>query len=120
MGWWKAMLLIAVIAGTSAVAADKKAPAKPVEDDEPKPEATEQWEPLPLIVSAPAGAAPSDAIALFAGKDLNAWEPKEGEKIEWKIVDGALVVEPGTGNIQTKQSFGNVQLHLEFRTPSPG
>lgn len=80
----------------------------------PPPEATEQWSPTPPVVSAPAGAPPSDAVILFDGKGLDAWEGAA-----WRIEGDAIVVEPGTGDIRTKQSFGDVQLHLEFRTPSP-
>ncbi len=108
---------------THALAAEKTPPpaaAKPAPDDgEPPPEATEQWTPVPPIVSAPANAPPSDAVALFTGTSLDAWEPKSAETLEWKVTDGALVVQPGSGDIKTKQSFGDIQLHLEFRTPTP-
>jgi len=37
---------------------------------------------------------------------------------EWKIENGELVCVPGRGDIRTKKTFGSIQLHLEFATPS--
>lgn len=54
---------------------------------------------------------PSDAIVLFDGKDLSAWNGK------WGVKDGVITVDAG-GDITTKEKFGSVQLHLEFATPS--
>lgn len=58
------------------------------------------------------GDPPSDAIVLFDGKDLSAWN-----KDAWTVENGEMTVKPGSGNIQTKQKFGSVQLHIEFATP---
>lgn len=80
----------------------------------PPPEATEQWSPVPRVVTAQSDAPPSDAIALFTGKNLDAWV-KSGR--QWRVVDGAMIIEPGSGNLQTRAAFGDVQLHIEFRTP---
>lgn len=54
---------------------------------------------------------PSDAIVLFDGKDLSAWENGEN----WKVEDGVATI--GAGNIQTKQSFGDCQVHIEWSSP---
>jgi hypothetical protein len=91
------------------------------EDDLPPPEWTEYWSPQPTVVAAPVGQAPSDAIILFDGKDLSAWKSADPEKgdAEWTVSDGAMIVKPKTGNISTRQTFGDVQLHLEWRAPSP-
>ena len=63
--------------------------------------------------------APSDAIVLYNGKDVARWEKENGGKVGWKIdKDGALTVVKGSGNIATKQGFGNCQLHIEWREPS--
>ena len=93
-------------------------------DGLPPPEATEQWTPVPAVVTTPPGAPPSDAIGLFTGKDLDSWTkstsrtgPSAPSPRSWKVIDGAMVIEPGAGDLQTKASFGDVQLHLEFRTP---
>ncbi|HTQ58529.1 MAG TPA: DUF1080 domain-containing protein [Bryobacteraceae bacterium] len=65
-----------------------------------------------------AGTAPSDAIELFNGKDLSAWKQANGKPIAWKLGDGYFEVAPGTGDIVTKQGFGDCQLHLEWATPA--
>ncbi len=62
------------------------------------------------------GQAPSDAIVLFDGKNLSQWESVKGGGAKWTVRDGAMIVNR-TGNIRTKQSFGNVQLHVEWATP---
>lgn len=91
-------------------------------DNLPAPELTEVWTPVPPIVTAPANGIPSDAIVLFDGKNLDAWESgkKEtvGQPAPWKLEEGAVVVVPKSGEIRTKAAFGDVQLHLEFRTPA--
>jgi hypothetical protein len=84
-----------------------------------KAELTSIYEPKVKVVSAPTyGAPPSDAIILFDGKNTSAWEHMDGSPVKWKLVDGAMEVVRGTGNIRTKEKFGDVQFHLEFATPS--
>ena len=61
--------------------------------------------------------APSDAIVLFDGKDFSKWENTKGEDVKWNIGNGIMTVVKGTGGIQTKQSFGDCQLHIEWRSP---
>ena len=95
-----------------AARADSPAPQKM------KPEETEVWTPVPPIVSAPAGKAPSDAVVLFDGTSLASWEPVKKDSKGWVIEDGALVVVPKSGYLQTKAAFGDIQLHIEFREPS--
>ena len=89
----------------------------------PPPEVTEYWQPVPAVVTATAGLVPSDAIVLFDGTSLAAWEPVKANGHPWQIEAGAMVVatKPApapTYDQQTKHSFGDVQLHLEFRTPA--
>ncbi len=84
---------------------------------------TEVWSPIPPVVTVPASGVPSDAIVLFDGRDLDAWEPAVPGGHPWKIEDGAMVVIPTAAparptDQQTKQAFGDVQLHIEFRTPA--
>ena len=84
-----------------------------------KPEETEVWEPEPPIVTAPSyGTAPSDAIVLFDGTDLSAWTNSEGGEAGWKVADGAATVVARSGPIKSRQAFGDVQLHIEWRTPA--
>lgn len=62
--------------------------------------------------------APSDAVVLFDGTDLQGWESIKGGPAKWKVENGYMEVVKGTGNIQTKQGFGDCQLHVEWATPA--
>ena len=84
----------------------------------PPPEETEVWKPEPAVVDPGRnGHAPSDAIVLFDGTDLSEWRGRDGAP-GWKVADGAMTVGPGTGSLTTKRGFGDVQLHIEWRTPT--
>lgn len=87
-----------------------------------KPEDTEVYKPVPPKVSTGAhfADAPSDALILFDGKNLDQWiSVKDNSKpAQWTVADGAFTVKKGTGNIQTKKSFLNYQLHLEWKIPA--
>jgi len=66
------------------------------------------------------GRPPSDAVVLFDGKDLSRWRAdKDGGPAGWKVENGYMEVVKGTGGIHTEQGFGDVQLHIEWRTPAP-
>ena len=86
------------------------------------PRATEVWEPKPKVVqsgSQPQNA-PSDAIVLFDGKNLSEWV-SAGDSTKpaaWTVSDGSFTVKKGTGNIQTKRSFLDYQLHIEWKIPA--
>lgn len=84
-----------------------------------KPEETEIWEPEPtLVTSGGIEKPPSDAIILFDGTDFDAWQAVESKgNISWNLVDGKMEVAPNTGNIETKQDFGDIQLHIEWLAP---
>lgn len=109
------------------------------------PKVTEVWEPVPEKVTPGIypNSPPSDAVILFDGTDLSKWRKTAlgyGSKMEeveaiaakygtvteygepgWEVIDGAMVVKPGTGGIETKQAFGDVQLHIEWLAPvDPG
>lgn len=62
------------------------------------------------------GRPPSDAIVLFDGRDLSQWKGRDGEA-RWLVQDGYMEVN-GTGNIETKEHFGDCQLHLEWAAPA--
>ena len=62
------------------------------------------------------GGAPSDAVVLFDGADTSKWVGRDGE-VQWKVEDGYMEV-TRTGDIKTKDSFGNCQLHIEWASPS--
>ncbi|MGH9321620.1 MAG: 3-keto-disaccharide hydrolase [Vicinamibacteria bacterium] len=81
------------------------------------PKATEFWTPVPPVVDpGAAGRPPSDAVVLFDGRDLSEWRGAKGEP-GWKIEEGAMTVVARAGNLSTRRSFGDVQLHVEWRTP---
>ena len=66
------------------------------------------------------GRPPSDAVVLFDGKDLSKWaSSKDKAPAPWKVEQGYFEVVKGTGAIETRDSFGDCQLHLEWATPSP-
>lgn len=86
-----------------------------------KPQDTEFYTPVPPVVKpgATLGAAPSDAIVLFDGKNLNEWKSvNDGGPAKWDVKDGQFTVNKSTGNIETKRSFTNYQLHIEWLIPS--
>lgn len=74
-------------------------------------------EPRLVTPAATPGAPPSDAIVLFDGKDLGRWRSEQGGPARWKVADGYAEVN-GTGNILTREEFGDCQLHLEWATPA--
>ncbi|MBP1538973.1 MAG: DUF1080 domain-containing protein [Prevotella sp.] len=85
-----------------------------------KPQMSEYWTPQPKIVTPgdqKSAGAPSDAIILFDGKDLSAWEQTNGEPAGWKVKNGVMTVDKSKGDIRTKQEFGSYQLHLEWMVP---
>jgi hypothetical protein len=77
--------------------------------------------PRPVVVlpGREVGQPPSDAVILFDGKNLEAWQSEKGGAARWKVENGYMEVVGGSGDIVTKQKFGDSQLHVEFRTPSP-
>ena len=78
--------------------------------------------PHPRVVApgAEVGKPPADAIVLFDGKNLDAWQSdKGGGPAKWKVENGYMEVAGGTGDIVTRQKFGDYQLHVEFREPAP-
>ena len=77
--------------------------------------------PAPAVVTPGTRATdpPSDAIVLFDGKNLDAWAGDSGHKAPWLVRDGYVEVAPGSGSIQTRQGFGDCQLHIEWVEPAP-
>jgi len=70
------------------------------------------WPEPPVIDPGQPGGPPSDAVVLFDGKNMDAWE--NGDK--WIVADGVATADKGA--ILTKQKFGDCQLHVEFATPA--
>ena len=74
--------------------------------------------PLPVRVipsKAPAiigSSAPSDAVILFDGKNLDQFLPSP-----WLVTDGSVIA--GKGNLVTKNAYGDCQFHVSWRAPGP-
>ena len=86
-----------------------------------KPEETEVYEPVPPVVDPTAkNGAPSDAILLFDGSGFDNWiMSRDSTEVVWHLnEDGSMMVKDKTGDIQTKQNFGDVQLHIEWSSPA--
>jgi hypothetical protein len=66
------------------------------------------WKPVPP---------PDGAIVLFDGKDLSEWVHGDGRPASWNLVDGAMEVRVGSGDIRTRSIFKDFQLHVEFWLP---
>jgi hypothetical protein len=82
-------------------------------------------QPLPPVITPgePAGffAPPSDAVVLFNGSDESFkanWTDTKGGPSQWCVVNGALESVKRAGFIQSKESFGSCQLHIEWAAPS--
>jgi hypothetical protein len=83
------------------------------------PKATEVWTPVPPVVTpGDNGTAPSDAIVLFDGKNLDEWTNEKGDDAGWIVHDGFVTVKTGTGSIISKKQFADCQLHIEWQTPA--
>jgi hypothetical protein len=111
-------MFLALTAATAPLFAQQQ----PSTSAQPRHEDTEIWTPEPKVVTpgATCGAAPSDAIILFDGKNLDEWvSAQDHTPAKWIVHDGIVTVskEKGIGNIETKRSFKNYQLHIEFQIP---
>lgn len=107
----KAMITSVLIAGIGLATANAQA----------KHEDTEFYTPVPKKVTPgkTISAAPSDAVILFDGKNLDSWVMTDDrtQAAQWTVANGQLTVNKKVGNIETKQSFGNYQLHIEWQVP---
>ncbi len=110
----KSLALPALIAVAATLSAQQQTKAKP--------EDTEVWQPVPKVVTpgATCTAPPSDAIVLFDGKNLDQWVSARDDKspADWTVADGVLTVNKKAGNIETKQTFKDYQLHIEWKVPA--
>jgi hypothetical protein len=121
---WRLALIVLMFAALPAAAQQPAppqtgAPAAPASRGNPAD--TEVWEPVPKVVTpgpSPASAAPSDAIVLFDGTNLDEWvAPKDKSPAGWTVSNGIMTVNKRAGNIETKRKFRNYQLHIEWRIP---
>ena len=112
---FRSLAVVAVLAAVAGCAAT----LQPV--SAPKPADTEQWSPVPPVVTPGATdrEPPSDAIRLFDGRGLDEWvNTKDKAPASWVVSDGLITVNKAAGNIETKRSFRSYQLHLEWRVPA--
>src|SRR5579863_10446805 len=111
------MKYIALILGLGLVPSLTAAQSSP-----PRPEDTEIYSPVPAVVTpgdAASASAPSDAIVLFDGRNLDQWvNTRDKAPAGWTVADGVMTVNKAVGNIETKQKFRNYQLHLEWKVPT--
>ncbi|MDE6344921.1 MAG: DUF1080 domain-containing protein [Muribaculaceae bacterium] len=108
--------LLAVVAATA-----QDAPKEYPQPEKMRPGMSEYWTPQPRVVTPGdiiTNSAPSDAIVLFDGKNLDAWKSsRTGEAAEWDVHDGVVTVNKQKGDIQTKDNFDSFQLHIEWMVP---
>lgn len=105
--------LIAALAVALGVAAMSRS------NQEPEPFPPPKNEPAIVTAGKTDSDPPSDALVLFDGKDLSRWRSvNTGGEAKWKVKGGYVEVVAGTGDIATRDEFGDCQLHLEWATPS--
>jgi len=115
---FKLLTLLTVSAAAIGVGAQQRG-APPAQQGNPAD--TEVWEPIPKIITPGASdsAPPSDAIVLFDGRNLDQWvSTQDKSPAGWTVADGVVTVKKSAGNIETKRTFTNFQLHLEWRVPA--
>jgi hypothetical protein len=78
----------------------------------PRPEAI-----TPGSCNAAPSKPPSDAEVLFDGSNLDKWTTKSGAPT-WKVENGYVEIVPGKGDLTTKEKFGDLQVHIQWATPS--
>jgi Domain of Unknown Function (DUF1080) len=126
VGRWAMMILsLAWVAPAAAqgVALTDSAPSRWRQHELNRPHAP------PVAPASTLGAPPADAIVLFNGRDLSAFEggrpavpgapAAAPTPAAWKVENGYVEVVPRSGSIRTKESFGDIQLHAEWAAPNP-
>ena len=114
-------LLATLVVSASAKTLHAQTTGIPEADMDPR--VTEQYVDVPVVrPGSTVGEAPADAVVLFDGRNLERWVHPGGKAAAWTLADGAMTVKSdpagGSGDLQTRDSFSNFQLHLEFRTPA--
>ena len=114
------VLLVAVMTAVAQRPGAAQAPAQG--GSQPRPEDTEVWEPKPPVVTPGPYVErrpPSDAIVLLDGSNLDEWVATRGGGAPgWTLENGVMIVNKPAGDIQTRRSFTNYQIHLEWRVPA--
>ena len=92
-----------------------------IAEEKMRPEETEFYAPIPPVIKpgASCGDAPSDAIILFDGNNLDQWiSTRDSTSAKWIVADNVMTVNKAAGDIQTKKTFTDYQLHIEYRIPA--
>ena len=71
---------------------------------------------ITLIVLSGISFADHHSKSLFNGKDLTGWQDRDGKTSKWEVVNGTLQGQKKTGDIWSKERFGDFVLSLEFKT----
>jgi 3-keto-disaccharide hydrolase len=107
------LVIVSLVFAAAVVVASSKAMQEPGPFPPPK------TEPPVVTPGKTASDPPSDAVVLFDGGDLSKWRStKTNGDPKWTITNGYAQVAPGTGDIATRELFGDCQLHIEWATPA--
>ncbi len=63
---------------------------------------------------------PVDATVLFDGTSLHAWQKRNKTAAGWRVRNNYMEVRRLSGSIFSKKAFGDIQLHVEWATPTRG
>lgn len=113
--------VLTLVAMIGAITTSSSLVAQGTAASHPRPQDTEVWTPVPPIVTPGAtdAQAPSDAVVLFNGRNLDQWvTARDKSPARWVVANGIVTVNKPSGDIETKRSFGNYQLHVEWRIPA--
>jgi len=116
----RAILVAAIISSSVCPILAQQPAGRAAAAGQPRHEDTEFYQPVPPIVTPGAGetAAPSDAIVLFDGRNLDEWvSVRDKSPAKWTVANGIVTVNKQGGSIETRRTFTNYQLHLEWRIP---
>lgn len=108
--------LCIVVVGARSAGAQTQTKWKPHDRNRPAPPVVDPGAPGTEYA---VGRPPDDAVVLFDGKDLSKWSQRDGSPAKWRVTSGYFEVVPNTGDIYTRQPFGDCQLHVDFAEPAP-
>jgi hypothetical protein len=115
------LILTAAALCVSALVHGQTTTIKAANDPSLNPDNAEVFKPVPAVVTPGKtfSSAPSDAIVLFNGKNLDEWVSSNGQSpAKWKINGEVLTVDKSAGDIKTKRDFTSYQLHIEWKVPA--
>jgi len=110
--WTFVIFAASIFCLTNCVDAQQPTGWKAHDNERPQPAVVDPGE------AAPPSSVPSDAIVLFGGEDLSNWTGPNGKEPKWKVNDGVMECFRGAGFVYTKEKFGDIQLHLEWASPT--